>query len=96
MKERTNLRLLEVCRILTNWLQGLLAALKEKNRQQIHSVRESQAFTKNERSIFHTLDKNRTEWLRFSSLTVWDAWRVKRSAARISQVFCSSSRHGIG
>ena len=26
------------------------------------SVWESQAFIKNERSIFHTLDNNRTEW----------------------------------
>ena len=30
VKERTNLRLLEVCRLITNWFQGLLAALKDK------------------------------------------------------------------
>ena len=60
--EKTNLRLKEVCRLITSWFQGLLVALKDKNRQQIDSGRESQAFTRNGRSIFHTLDNNRIEW----------------------------------
>ena len=36
--ERTNLRLIEVCRLITNWFQGFVSSVNGKNRQQIHSV----------------------------------------------------------